>query len=214
MSKNISKESGSKKQSDLPSVSKEFLRDNQTRDKTISKSRKKNGGPYSKADRQNRRDEVHRLHFEYGYSANKIADLMKVNRNTINGDVDYWYSKIQKNTNIYNPENAIILNLERFEVQRTRLREQLDKVKNIQEQITLERLICDIDSKIIQTSQKLAESTYRVHKLATDWLNNYMKKNKKSQRYFTLYDTVSVSDKAHERINRIINEDKNKRKHN
>jgi len=51
------------------------------------KSKNKKGGPYSKKDRDSRIDEVCRLHFEYGYSAKKISELMKVNRNTINSDI-------------------------------------------------------------------------------------------------------------------------------
>jgi len=42
----------------------------------------KSGGPYSKDEREKRQNEVFRLHFEFGYSAVKIADLMKINRNT------------------------------------------------------------------------------------------------------------------------------------
>ena len=97
MSVKISEKSKNTKSSELPKVSSEFLKDNQTRCKTNSKSRKKKGGPYSKTDRQTRREEVYRLHFEYGYSALKISELMKINRNTINGDIQYWYSKVVKN---------------------------------------------------------------------------------------------------------------------
>src|SRR3989304_1897042 len=39
----------------------------------IKKSIKK-GGPYSKNDKDARRDEVYRLHFNYGYSARKLSD--------------------------------------------------------------------------------------------------------------------------------------------
>ena len=49
----------------------------------------KDGGPYTKDERTKRQNEVARLHFEYGYSAVKIAEMMKVNRNTINSDIKY-----------------------------------------------------------------------------------------------------------------------------
>src|SRR3972149_10159516 len=114
-------------QNEFTQVTNDFIQQNPAHEE-IKKSTKK-GGPYSKNDKDARRDEVYRLHFEYGYSARKIAELMKVNRNTINGDVDYWYSKILKNVNNLDPESKIIAILERMEVQFTRLREQLDKVK-------------------------------------------------------------------------------------
>ena len=43
----------------------------------------KKGGPYSKIERKKRQHEVAKLHFEYGYSARKISEMMKINRATI-----------------------------------------------------------------------------------------------------------------------------------
>jgi len=191
---------------DLLQVTDKFLEQNSKHAK-IKKSVKK-GGSYTRNDKDKRRDEVYRLHFEYSYSARKIAELMKVNRNTINGDVDYWYSKILKNVNYIDPERLIIVNLEGMEIQKTRLREQLDKVKNNSERIPIERLIYDINSKILYTYQKLANSTIRTHDIATQLYNNKMKKENKMNRIISFFDTISVSKKACERINRIINEDR------
>jgi len=42
----------------------------------VAVAQEKKGGPYSKDEREKRQNEVFRLHFEYGYSATKIADLM------------------------------------------------------------------------------------------------------------------------------------------
>jgi len=74
----------------------------------------------------------------------------------------------------------------------------------------LERLICDIDFKIVCIFQKLSESLLRVHQLGTMWLNSHMKRQKKDERYMTFFDTISVSEKAKQSINRIINEDRKK----
>ena len=57
-------------------------------------------GPYSNQELEKRRDKVCQLHFEYGYSTRKIAKLMNVNRNTINGDNRHWYFKITKSNDI------------------------------------------------------------------------------------------------------------------
>ena len=187
-------------------VTDEFLKQNLKLTK-IKKTTKK-GGPCSKNDKDKRRDEVYRLHFDYGYSARKIAELMKFNRNTVNGDVDYWYSKILKNVSYIDPERLIIVNLEGMEIQKTRLREQLDKVKNNSERMAIERMIFDINTKILYTYQKLSNSIIRTHDLATYWYNDKMKKDNKTHRNLSFFDTISVSKKAHERIRRIINEDK------
>lgn len=190
---------------ELPIVDTEFIEENK---RTSPKTHAKNGGPYSKSERDKRRQEAYKLHFEYGYSARKIAELMKINRNTINGDIDYWYSKVYKNNNIFNPEGTIILNVQRLEIQRTRLREQLDKAKSFQEKLALERLIYEIDCKILYIHNKLAESSKRVFDFSTEKLNNWLKENNKENRYMTLFDKISVSEKAQKRIEKIIKEDR------
>ena len=193
-------------QTELPEVSKEFWQENQI------KHTPKKGGPYSKQDKEARRNEVYRLHFDYGYSARKIAELMKVNRNTINGDIDYWYSKITKNYNVFDPEPEIIINLHRLENQRTRLREELDKAVSIQEKLAIERFICDITSKISNTHQRMAESARRVWDLSVNSLNEWMEENKKTVRYLNLSDKLCVSKNAKEKIDKIIKEDRERRK--
>jgi len=134
---------------------------------------------------------------------------MKVNRNTVNGDIDYWYSKITTNNNIFNPEYSIIVTLQRFEIQRSRLRESLDKtLSSYQEKLAIERMIYDLDSKILQTYQRLAESSRRLFDFSIERLNSWLKDNKKTERYMTLFDKISVSDKAKEKIHKILIDDK------
>jgi len=185
-------------------VSQEFIESG----KSLQSNSKKRGGPYSKDEKIKRKNEVYRLHFEYGYSARKISELMKINRNTINGDVDYWYAKIIDNANTIDPESFIIISIQRFNVQRSRLRENLDKAENFQQRHAIEKMIFDIDCKIINTHIKLATSLKQVHKLGIDYLNEWLKENGKDIRYLTLFDRVSVSEKAKQRISKIIKEDK------
>lgn len=151
---------------------------------------------------------MHRLHFEYGYSATKIADLMKVNRNTINGDIDYWYSKIFENSTVFTPESTIVAIIERLDVQRTRLREQLDKAGSFQERFSLEKLIFDIDCRIAGIYQKITQSVQYVMKIGTENLNKWLKDNNRSERYLTLFDKITVSKEAQEKIDKIIEEDR------
>ncbi len=188
-------------------ISKEFLEENKSDlSQFMPKTRRR--GPYSKQEKESRRNEVYRLHFDYGYSARKISELMKVNRNTINGDISYWYSKIVSNHNVFDPEMDILIRLKRFEVQRTRLRIQTDTTTEFHDKIALERMILDIDSKVLQVYQKLGESTKRVMDAVTENLNHEMKKQKKDTRYMLLFDKIAVSESAKEKIEQIIQEDR------
>ena len=191
-------------------VPEEFLKENAEYART--KIQRKNGGPYSKGDKDKRQDEVYRLHFEYGYSARKIAEMMNINRNTINRDVDYWYHKASKNFNYLDPENRIIMTLQRMEIQMSRLREQLDKVKTNSERMAIERLIFDINSKILHTHQQMGESYIRISKIGREYVNDFLKKENRDERVLSSFDLITVSQKAQEKIQKIINEDKRRGK--
>ena len=180
----------------------------ETNKKFKSDTRRKKGGPYTKQEIIDRKNEVYRLHFEYGYSARKIADLMIVQRNTVNSDIDYWYSKIVQNTNEFDPLCAIMVNIQRLDIQRSRLREQLDKTETFQEKLALERLILEIDSKILNTHNKLTNSARNLLDYSTQRMNNWLKENKKDDRFLTLFDRISVSEKALEKIDKIIKQDR------
>jgi len=191
---------------DLLQVPEEFLKENVEYAKT--KRKRKNGGPYSKGDKNKRQDEVYRLHFEYGYSARKIAEVMNINRNTINRDVDYLYYKACKNFNYKVPENRIVMTLQRMESQMSRLREQLDKTETNSDRMAIERLIFDINSKILHAHQKMGESFIRISKIGSEFINDFLKKENRDQRVLSSFDLTSVSEKAQEKIQKIINEDK------
>ena len=171
-------------------ISQEFIESG----KSLQSNSKKRGGPYTKDEKLKRQNEVYRLHFEYGYSARKISELMKINRNTINGDIDYWYAQIANNSNFLDPEPTIMINFQRFNIQRSRLRENLDKAENFQQRHAIEKMIFDIDCKIINTQMKLADSMKRIHKLSIGFINDWLKKNGKDNRLMNFFDTISVSE--------------------
>jgi len=193
---------------EIQEISKDFVNENKIQIQKMSA--KKRGGPYSKQDRIKRKNEVYRLHFEFGYSAIQIADMMKINRNTINGDISSWYAKITKNWRLVNPEVLVTKNITRLELQRTRLREELEKTKVLKDKLSIEKLIFELDSKILQTNLKLMESVKKVNDLSTEKINDWLKKQNRTERYMTLYDMYSVSEKSFQRIQKIINEDREK----
>jgi len=121
----------------------------------ISKLGNKKGGPYTKNQQEKRRNEVYRLHFEFGYPAQKIAGILKINRNTVNSDINFCYSQLSLDWENRDGKKLIVKQLERFELQRSRLYEELDKCNVLSEKITVEKLILDIDQKISQIVTKL-----------------------------------------------------------
>ena len=111
----------------------------------MAQVQEKKGGPYSKDERDQRQKEVFRLHFEFGYSAVKISDLMKINRNTINADIKYWYSNIKDELK-QSSEDFILRQIGRLEAQRTRIIEKINENKT--DDIRHDKLLLEIDAKI------------------------------------------------------------------
>jgi len=114
----------------------------------ITKYRK--GGPYTKKEQEDRRKEVFHLHFEKGYSAVKISDLLDVNRNTINDDIKFWYSQMIDELGNDNLKTWVIKQFTRFEIQRNRLLENLENYERLSEKLAIEKLLFNIDSKSAQ----------------------------------------------------------------
>ena len=78
--------------------------------------------PFTKAQRKKRRTEVYRLHFENGMPATRIAELMNVDRNTINKDLKFLYRQA---LNDYNLDDMSIDDI--LEKQFVRLETQRDR---------------------------------------------------------------------------------------
>ena len=110
---------------------------------------KKEGGPYTKDERTKRQNEVHRLHFEFGYSAVKISDMMKINRNTINEDIRCLYSNIKDELR-QDSENFSLRQIGRLESQRVRIVKNIteNKIDGDDNSIKHEKLLLDVDTRI------------------------------------------------------------------
>ena len=81
-----------------------------------------------------------------------------------------------------------------LEVQKTRLRNILDETKSLSESLAIEKMILDIDSKIINAYTKMGNTELRIHRQKVDYLNTHMEKKKNQERYISLFDTKTVSE--------------------
>lgn len=125
-------------------------------EQTSKLTSKKKGGPYTKAEQEKRRIKVYELYFEKGYSATKIAEELGVNRNTINDDIKSWYGEMAAQIGVNNVGTILLKQIERLEIQRRRLVEQIEGLTNFEKKITVEKMIFDIDNKIAGFAAKMA----------------------------------------------------------
>ena len=109
-----------------------------------------------KKPKYKRRDQVHTLHFEKGYSAVKIAQILGVNRNTINEDIKYWYSNIKEEIKQENDDH-ILRQIGRLESQRNRLVEKITK-NETKDAIKYEKMLLDTDVRINNMLMRINDS--------------------------------------------------------
>ena len=191
-------------------ITEEFLQeniDNLSQFKPISRSCNKRG-PYSKHDKQLRRNEVLKLHFEYGYSARKISEIMRMSRNTINSDVNYWYSRLEKESESISIDATLAKITYRIESQRTRLREELDRTSGLQEKLLIDKMLFEIDNKLIQFYMKIRTSEKEIYDSATKRLNEWMKEKNYEKRFIKMEDLFSLSLNTFDKVTNLIKEDK------
>ena len=164
----------------------------------------KKGGPYTKKEQEERRSEVFRLHFEYGYSARKISQLMNINRNTINRDVSFCYAKLRNDYHKNDFNDWLNKQLFRLELQRARFRQELDYEITLQEKLQVEKMILEIDSKITNLILKLKNSNHEHTELAVLYINKWMKKMGFEHRYMSHGSLHRLSKKSRDKISKIL----------
>lgn len=162
--------------------------------------------PYTKSERKVRREEVFKLHFEYGYSARKIAQTMKIHRNTINRDISFWYSRLQIESDKRTFDDMVNRQFFRMDSQRTRLLQELNLEKNLQEKLQIEKMILDLDSKITNFIIKIETSQQSVFDQSVGVLNSWMKENNHQERYMSLSGLYKIPQRTREKIMEILKE--------
>jgi predicted DNA-binding protein YlxM (UPF0122 family) len=190
---------------DVLNVDQTFIRENVELCQTRPFLRK--GGPYSKHERVKRRNEVFRLHFEHGYSSRNISEMLNTNRNTISGDINYWYSKLSKDWKNYDIDSWCMKQVYRLELQRTRLLQELKKQSNLQDKISLEKMILEIDVRLTQLVVKISTTQEATYSWGVDEINRWSKEQKLDVRFIHTRDITKVSTKTRDRIWTLINED-------
>ena len=169
----------------------------------------KKGGPYPKNEKIKRQNEVFRLHFELGYSAVRISEMMKVNRNTINSDISYWFSILHKEWNNYDIDSWCMKQMHRLESQRTRLFKELENTETVSVKLSIEKMILDIDTKMMNFVLKSILNQENVKENAVKWINDWAKDKKIDLRLHDANKVWHASEKTSKKIDKLLEDDWN-----
>ena len=189
---------------DVIQVSKEFINEQAKLSKKVSKK----AGPYNKHDRIKRRNEVFRLHFDLGYSAVKISEMMNINRNTINSDIKFCYNNLSKEWQDNTLDSWIMKQISRFEFQSSRLREYLRKESETKNKLKIEKMIFDIDNQMSQIVIRFQTSEdYYLETVAKEF-NKSAAKSAIPDRIIYGKTIASTSNATSDKIWKLIDEDR------
>jgi hypothetical protein len=179
-------------------INQEFIEENKKINLNLVRHRQNNKekfAPFTRSQRRKRRMEVYKLHFEHGLPATRIAELMKVDRNTINNDLKILYSEALKD---YSPDDMSLddilqKQLLRLETQRDRLGLYLSDVKDVNNKIAIERLIADIDFKLIGAIEKVNHNTGRFWDEIIKGISKVAESKNLDIRYTSLFELHKIS---------------------
>jgi hypothetical protein len=198
-------------------INQEFIEENRKINPNLVRDRQNNRqkfAPFTKSQRRKRRMEVYKLHFENGMPATRIAELMKVDRNTINNDLKILYHQA---LNDYDPEDMSLddilqKQLLRLETQRDRLGIYLSDAKDINDKIAIERLIADIDFKLIGVIEKVNQNVFRFWEEIIKQINKVAENEKLNIRYTSLFELRRISIDSRKSLNKLKEEILEKKK--
>lgn len=161
--------------------------------------------PYTKSQRRLRRTEVYKLHFEHGMPATRIAQMMKVDRNTINNDLKVLYQKALNDYSLdsMNFDDIVEKQLVRLETQRDRLGSYLCDEKDINSKISIERLIADVDFKLLGAIEKVNHNSNRFFDEILKGVNKMAEINNIHLRYTSLFELQRISMDSRKSLDEI-----------
>ena len=199
--------------SDYLEIPREFLEEEQKLCQTMPKlhnSGRANTkcGPRPSHQKKTRRDKVYKLHFEYGYSARKIATMIKANRNTVNSDISFWYGQMQKDGDKTSRLDWINKIFCRLEARRVRLMEKMEKTDSLGDWLLIEKMVNEIDIKTMQTLVKLESTSQANYDKVMKTINEFLKEKGYEDRYVLWDQTISMSNENSEKVKRIIELDR------
>src|SRR4029078_12903362 len=160
--------------------------------------------PFTHVERKQRRDEVYKLHFEHGMPATRIAEVMKVDRNTINNDLKILYNKVTRDYNSDKSFDDILeKQLLRLETQRDRLGTYLCDAKEITTKLTIERLITDLDFKVIGVIDRLNQNIVQHYNAVIEQVNKIAEKENLKTRFTSLFELYRISIDSRQDLDKL-----------
>jgi hypothetical protein len=193
---------------ELPHIDPKSIEENKKLDKTRQNSSRSRGGPYTKKQQIDRRNEVYRLYVEKGYSATYISNIIKVNRHTIDSDLSYWYAKLADDWNKQLSDFWYMKIINRFELQVSRLTKYLEDATTLEHKISIEKLLLETNSRIIDHINKIETNGLKITHLILERINELSKNHNLGFQLLDRHMIDKVSDETYDKVMEILDSNK------
>jgi hypothetical protein len=177
-------------------IKQEFIEENKKINFNLVTHRQNNKhkfAPYTRTQRRKRR---------------MVAELMNVDRNTINNDLKSLYNDALSDYNRNNMDLDDIVNkqLMRLETERDRLRLYLTEAKDINNKIAIESVIADIGFKLTGAIGKLDRNAGRFWDEIINELNKIAENKNFNMRFTSPFELREISKDSRKTLNKLMEE--------
>jgi dsDNA-binding SOS-regulon protein len=137
--------------------------------------------------------------------ATRISELMKVDRNTINNDLKFLYRQALNDYNLdaMSLDDILEKQLVRLETQRDRLGIYLSDTKDVTNKVTIERLIADIDFRVLTATEKINHNTVQFYDEIIKAVNKIAENKKLDVRFTSLFELREISIDSRISLNKL-----------
>lgn len=184
-------------------ISSDFLEENKKFSQT-----KKQVKHYNKVTRKQRRQKVAELYLECGYPITRIAEILHVNRHTIEADIKYLFS--QYDIKESDATDFVAAQCYRMETQRVRLVEKLRKETDFDKQMILEKMISKLDIDLINLQFKFYTTNVNISDLIVKQVNEFFEYHNIDKRYYNSREVGELPEEALAKIRKIITDEREK----
>lgn len=147
------------------------------------------------------------MHFEQGWPAVRIANMMNVDRNTINADLKLLYDKaIGEYGSEMNMSTYLVKSLYRLETQRDRLCTYLTDTTDISTKVSIKRLISDIDFRLVNTLHKTTTDHFRFWDAVIERVNDLAEKEGWTDRFTSVTKLYKISPDSRQSLIKVREE--------
>ncbi|UVS68361.1 hypothetical protein [Nitrososphaera viennensis] len=133
-----------------------------------------------------------------------IAEMLSVEKNIIDNDIQLLYRELGKEWKRIDFDEYIFRQIIKLDTQRGRLASYLDKADDVDKKLAIERMIANIDFKIVTMVTKAEQLPAAFWNAVYSEMNKVAKEKKLDWRFTTLWEGVKVSRKARNKMDEVL----------